>query len=105
MVPASPRHWAASMRSVLPRMRGASRLRRRSGAACERGEAMSGHLGAFLEMLTAERNAAANTSAAYRRDLEDVGVFLAKRGRDLSAATTEDLRAYLSQLAANDVQP
>lgn len=66
---------------------------------------MSGHLDAFLEMLTAERNAAINTRAAYRRDLEDVGIFLKRRGRDLSAATTEDLRDYLSHLAANDARP
>lgn len=66
---------------------------------------MSDHLGAFLEMLTAERNAAVNTRAAYQRDLEDVTVFLKKRELTLSAATTEDLRDYLSLLAANDVRP
>src|SRR5689334_2182182 len=66
---------------------------------------MSDHLGAFLEMLTAERNAAENTRAAYKRDLEDVAVFLKKRDRDLSAATTEDLRDYLSLLAGNDMRP
>jgi integrase/recombinase XerD len=65
----------------------------------------SGHLDAFLEMLAAERNAALNTRAAYRRDLEEVTGFVVKRGRDLSAATTEDLRAYLSLLAANDIRP
>lgn len=66
---------------------------------------MSDHLGAFLEMLAAERNAAENTRAAYKRDLEDVAVFLKKRDRDLSAATTEDLRDYLSLLAGNDMRP
>lgn len=64
-----------------------------------------GHLDAFLEMLTAERNAAANTKAAYRRDLEEVGVFLAKRGKDLTRADPADLSAYLSMLAANDARP
>ncbi|HVI90871.1 MAG TPA: site-specific tyrosine recombinase XerD [Dongiaceae bacterium] len=66
---------------------------------------MSDHLGAFLEMLTAERNAADNTRAAYKRDLQDVAAFLKKRDRDLSAATTEDLRDYLSLLAGNDMRP
>lgn len=66
---------------------------------------MSDHLGAFLEMLTAERNAALNTRTAYKRDLEEVAIFLKKRGRDLSAATTDDLRDYLSLLAANDARP
>ncbi|HEX9447954.1 MAG TPA: site-specific tyrosine recombinase XerD [Dongiaceae bacterium] len=65
----------------------------------------SGHLDAFLEMLAAERNAAVNTRAAYRRDLDDATVFLTKKGRALSAATTDDLRNYLSLLAANDIRP
>jgi integrase/recombinase XerD len=66
---------------------------------------MSRHLGAFLEMLTAERNAAVNTCAAYRRDLEDATAFLQRRDRGLSDATADDLRDYLSLLAANDVRP
>jgi integrase/recombinase XerD len=66
---------------------------------------ISAHLDAFLEMLTAERNAALNTRAAYRRDLEDVGQFLGKRRRDLTAARSEDLRDYLSMLAATDAKP
>ncbi len=65
----------------------------------------SGHLDAFLEMLVAERNAAANTCAAYRRDLTDVGQFLKKRGSDLTGATAEHLRDYLSMLAATDAKP
>ncbi|MDY0882456.1 site-specific tyrosine recombinase XerD [Dongia soli] len=63
------------------------------------------HLDAFLEMLTAERNAAPNTQAAYRRDLEEVGIFLAKRGKDLTGARSEDLSAYLSMLAAAGAKP
>jgi len=66
---------------------------------------MSRHLGAFLEMLAAERNAAINTCAAYRRDLEDVTVFVQKRDRGLSEATADDLRDYLSLLAGNDLRP
>ena len=52
---------------------------------------------AFLEMLSAERGAAANTLEAYRNDLADLGVFLG--GRALEAAGPEDLRAYLANLA------
>lgn len=59
----------------------------------------------FLEMLLAERNAAANTLAAYRRDLEDAVAFLKPRGADLAAADTKDLRGYLGALAAADLSP
>jgi integrase/recombinase XerD len=55
---------------------------------------------AFLEMMAAERGAAANTLDAYRRDLDDLADFLARRGRNLDGAETADLRAYLAQLAA-----
>lgn len=62
-------------------------------------------LGAFFEMLAAERNAAANTLSAYRHDLEDASVFLAKRRHSLAAADPDDLRAYLGFLADNDLSP
>jgi integrase/recombinase XerD len=49
----------------------------------------------FLEMMSAERGAAANTLAAYRRDLEDYGAFLATaRGAPGKAG----IRGYLSYL-------
>ena len=51
---------------------------------------------AFLEMLSAERGAAANTLEAYRRDLGDFAEFLG--GRPLEQAEPEDLRAYLADL-------
>jgi integrase/recombinase XerD len=58
-----------------------------------------GHLvEAFLEMLSAERGASANTLAAYRRDLADYGGFLNRRGADFTAAGTSAVRAYLSSL-------
>lgn len=53
----------------------------------------------FLEMLSAERGAAANTLDAYRRDLADLAAHLAGRGRNLRDARTEDLGAYLRSLA------
>ena len=55
-------------------------------------------LESFLEMLAVERSAAANTLAAYRRDLEDATAFLARRG-GLAGATTADIRAWLGSLA------
>lgn len=56
-------------------------------------------------MLTAERNAAANTIAAYRRDLADAAQFLRQRRHDLGAAGPDDLRAYLGFLADQDLAP
>ena len=54
---------------------------------------------AFIEALAAERNAAANTRAAYQRDLTDLTRFLARRGRDSVNARADDLHAYLQSLA------
>ena len=58
---------------------------------------MSGAEG-FFEMLAAERGVAANTLAAYRRDLAHLAAFLARRHRSLAAAEGDDLRAYLVAL-------
>jgi integrase/recombinase XerD len=62
-------------------------------------------LDAFFEMLAAERNAAANTLAAYRRDLDDLRGFLAARGSDPAKARSEDLRAYLGRLTDTGLSP
>ena len=51
----------------------------------------------FLEMLAAERGAAENTLAGYRRDLDDFAEFLS--GTKPSKATTADLSAYLGDLS------
>jgi integrase/recombinase XerD len=53
---------------------------------------------AFLEMMSAERGAAANTLASYRRDLEDYAEFLAKRKATFATADATAVRAYLSNL-------
>jgi integrase/recombinase XerD len=50
-------------------------------------------------MMVGERGAAANTRAAYTRDLMDLARFLARRGGSLDAATADDLRAYMDALA------
>ncbi len=61
---------------------------------------MSRYLDPFLEMLVAERGAAANTRAAYERDLRDYAHFLAARGQAPERAGAADISAYLSHLAA-----
>jgi integrase/recombinase XerD len=53
----------------------------------------------YLDMLAAERGAAANTLAAYRRDLEDFSADIAKAGRRIASAASDDLRAHLGRLA------
>ncbi|MBK8158556.1 MAG: site-specific tyrosine recombinase XerD [Rhodospirillaceae bacterium] len=60
-------------------------------------------LGAFFEMLAAERNAATNTLLAYRCDLDDAACFLKSRQLGLADASTEQLRAYLGHLADQDL--
>ena len=52
----------------------------------------------YLDMLAAERGAAANTLAAYRRDLEEFSADLAKTGVRIAAAGSDDLRAHLGRL-------
>jgi integrase/recombinase XerD len=54
---------------------------------------------AFLDMLAAERGAAANTLEAYRRDLEDYEDALRETGSAPGGATTDDIKAYLRGLA------
>ena len=55
---------------------------------------------AFLEMMAAERGAAANTIASYRIDLEDFAGFTARRERRIEAADARLIRDYLSWLKA-----
>jgi integrase/recombinase XerD len=54
----------------------------------------------FLEMMSAERGAAGNTLASYRRDLEDAASFCGVRRQNLAAAATDTIRAYLSALSS-----
>src|SRR5439155_4601317 len=56
-------------------------------------------LDSFLEMLAAERNAAANTREAYARDLCDFAAFLRRRGGRLASADSAAIRGYLAHLA------
>ena len=54
---------------------------------------------AFLEMMSAERGASANTLAAYRRDLDDAQGVLARSG-GLARADAAAIRSYLDGVAA-----
>lgn len=53
----------------------------------------------FLEMLVAERGASHNTIAAYRRDLVDFSRFCGTRDLGPPAATSNDLRDYMTALS------
>ena len=57
----------------------------------------SGLTEAFLEMMSAERGAGANTLAAYARDLADFAAFFKE---DIATASRETIRAYLVHLSA-----
>ncbi|MFA7416797.1 MAG: site-specific tyrosine recombinase XerD [Rhizobium sp.] len=63
------------------------------------------HVEAFLEMMSAERGAAGNTLASYEHDLDDLQSFLAGRKTRLAEAASQDLAAYLSDLARRGFQP
>jgi integrase/recombinase XerD len=53
----------------------------------------------YLDMLAAERGAAANTLEAYRRDLSDFSADLAGYGGTIAKAGSENIREYLGRLA------
>jgi integrase/recombinase XerD len=59
----------------------------------------------YLDMLAAERGAGKNTLAAYGRDLADFTAHLGAAGRSIATASTEDLRAYLGDLARRGMTP
>ncbi len=60
---------------------------------------------AFLEMMSAERGASANTLSSYRRDMEDASEFLAASGSSLTLASSTDLRAYMEDIAGRGFAP
>jgi integrase/recombinase XerD len=53
---------------------------------------------AFLEMMSAERGAAANTLASYRRDLADYGAFLSRHSVGYERAAIRHVRDYMVDL-------
>lgn len=55
---------------------------------------------AFLEMMSAERGAAANTIESYRRDLSDYYAFLSARGQNARNAGRDTISDYIGELNA-----
>ncbi|EPX86181.1 Site-specific recombinase XerD [Rubellimicrobium thermophilum DSM 16684] len=58
-------------------------------------------IGAFLDSLLAERDAAANTRAAYARDLADYETWLQGRGLSVEQAGRAEIEAYLQVCEAS----
>jgi integrase/recombinase XerD len=58
----------------------------------------SRHVDSFLEMMAAERGAAANTLDAYRRDLADFADCLTTLGLSVHQADSAALRDYIGQM-------
>ena len=65
----------------------------------------SSELALFLDMLSAERGAAAHTIDAYTRDLAEFLAFLAAKGKGATDATADHLRAFLAGLARKGLAP
>jgi integrase/recombinase XerD len=68
-------------------------------------DAPSRHVEAFLEMLVAERGAAALTREAYSRDLAHAAARLSEHGPGLERAHVEDLRRYIAALGRAELSP
>jgi integrase/recombinase XerD len=67
--------------------------------------APSRHVEAFLEMLMAERGAAALTASAYGRDLAHTAAHLAAHGASIERAGIGDLRSYIVALGRAELGP
>lgn len=62
------------------------------------------HIALFLDMLSAERGASANTLAAYRHDLEDASARLARQRTSLDAASAADIESLMQALAGDGLK-
>jgi integrase/recombinase XerD len=62
-------------------------------------------LALFIDMLMAERGAAAHTVEAYTRDLSEFLAFLAAKGKEAKTASAEHLRGFLASLASRGLAP
>jgi integrase/recombinase XerD len=76
----------------------------RGAKGSRKGEGAS-ELQLFLDMLIAERGAAAHTIEAYTRDLSEFLAFLAAKGKSAKTATADNLRAFLAGLAKKGLAP
>ena len=59
----------------------------------------------FLDMMSAERGASANTIAAYRRDILDFAASASRSGCELKNAGREEVRAHLTGLSSLALKP
>ena len=67
---------------------------------------MSGTLiESFLEMMTAERGAAVNTTQSYSHDLREAAAFLTRRGTTFEKAEKPVLEAYTVSLSKSGLSP
>ncbi|MCC9624534.1 site-specific tyrosine recombinase XerD [Thalassospira sp. MA62] len=62
-------------------------------------------IGAFLEMMAAERGTSNHTLDAYRRDLDDYVACLTANHTDPISAKDPDLRAYMASLGKEGLAP
>jgi integrase/recombinase XerD len=67
--------------------------------------AQASELALFLDMLMAERGAAAHTIDAYTRDISDFLAFLAAKKSSAAKASADHVRAYLESLADQGLAP
>lgn len=63
------------------------------------------HIELFLDMCAAERGAAANTLAAYRRDLESAGHYFRQSGASLATVLPDAVAGYLVVLSQEGLAP
>lgn len=63
------------------------------------------HVSAFLEMLAAEKGAAANTLDAYRRDLADYCAFVDSEKASVLEASKAHISRYVQALTAEGLKP
>ena len=59
----------------------------------------------FLEMMAAERGAAAHTLTAYGRDLDDLSGFLSRRTLTVGDAAAADVEAWFADMGARGLSP
>jgi integrase/recombinase XerD len=79
---------------------------RKNAAATETMNAPStSEIGAFLEMLAAERGAARNTIEAYRRDLSDFESYMSALGGSAISARPADITRYLRTASEQGLSP